>query len=234
MRIDPIRLMRWGTGAGLPDEMPISDTEPDPGPIGPGSVTWRLHHHQWLILGGARAFLMQAAHPKVAQGAVDHSRYAKDPFGRVFGTVKAMQVLMFGTTNEANAMARSINRMHYSARGVLPESIGRYLAGETYSAMEQSVLLWVHMVAVDSWLTSYKTFVGPLSEAKCEQYWQESWGYARLFGITKATFPTSYVTVQRYLREALASGEIAVGKSAHLVAQTILSPPLPALRKPWW
>ena len=229
-----MHLIRWASGAPMAHTLPISDLEPDPGALGPTSLTWRLHEEQWLIAAAARAFLMQAAHPKVAQGAVDHSRYARDPFGRVFGTVKAMQVLMFGTTNEANAMARYINRMHYRTRGVLPESIGRYQAGETYSAMEPSVLLWVHMVAVDSWLTSYKLFVGPLSGAECEQYWQESWCYARLFGLTKATFPTSYVAVQHYLHEALASGEVAVGRSAHLVAQMIFSPPMPALRKPWW
>src|SRR5215469_7076677 len=199
-------LIRWASGAPMSHELPISDPEPDPGVLGPTSLTWHLHEEQWLIAAAARAFLMQAAHPKVAQGAIDHSRYASNPFGRVFGTVEAMQVLMFGTTNEANSMARFINRMHYRARGVLPETIGRYSAGETYTAMEPSVLLWVHMVAVDSWLESYKTFVGPLSEAECEQYWQESWGYARLFGITRATFPTSYVAVQQHLREALASG----------------------------
>ncbi|HEU5198056.1 MAG TPA: oxygenase MpaB family protein, partial [Ktedonobacterales bacterium] len=105
LRIDPIRLIRWVSGATLPDDMPISDRDPDPGVMGPGSVTWRLHSEQWLILGGARAFLMQAAHPKVAQGALDFSAYAEDPFGRVFRTVMAMSVFLAGTTHEVNAMA---------------------------------------------------------------------------------------------------------------------------------
>src|SRR5215813_11600252 len=118
-----MHLIHWASGAPMSPELPISDPEPDPGVLGPTSLTWRLHEEQWLIAAAARAFLMQAAHPKVAQGAVDHSRYAKDPFGRVFGTVTAMQVLMFGTTNEANATARSINRIHHRTHGVLPESI---------------------------------------------------------------------------------------------------------------
>jgi len=177
---------------------------------------------------------MQAAHPKVAQGALDHSGFAEDPFGRVYRTIQGMAVLIFGTTNEANEMARNINRLHHTVQGILPESIGRYPAGETYSAMEPLALLWVHIVFVDSMLTAYKTFVGPLSEAACEQYWQESCRYARLLGLTDATLPASYAAVQQYMRGVLASGEVAIGPAAHFIAQKVLYPPMPLLRKPLW
>jgi len=100
--------------------------------------------------------------------------------------------------------------------------------------MEPLALLWVHIVFVDSMLTAYKTFVGPLSEAACEQYWQESCRYARLLGLTDATLPASYAAVQQYIREALASGEIAIGPAAHFIAQKVLYPPMPLLRKPLW
>lgn len=232
--LDAMRLIHWASGAPMPGELPIRDPEPDPGLLGPDSLTWRLHEEQWLITAGARAFLMQAAHPKVAQGALDHSGFAEDPFGRVSRTIQGMAVLLFGTTDEASAMARHINRLHHAVQGTLPESIGRYKAGETYSAMEPLALLWVHIVFVDSMLTAYKTFVGPLSEAEREQYWQESCRYARLLGLTDATLPASYAAVQQYMREALVSGEIAIGPAAHFIAQQVLYPPVPLLRKPLW
>jgi len=94
--------------------------------------------------------------------------------------------------------------------------------------------LWVHIVFVDSMLTAYKTFVGPLSEAACEQYWQESCRYARLLGLTDATLPASYAAVQQYMRGVLASGEVAIGPAAHFIAQKVLYPPMPLLRKPLW
>ena len=218
----------------MSSELPISDPHPDPGLLGPDSLSWRLHEEQWLITAGARAFLMQAAHPKVAQGALDHSGFAEDPFGRVYRTIQGMAVLIFGTTQEANTMARNINRLHHTVQGTLHESIGRYTAGETYSAMEPLALLWVHIVFVDSMLTAYKTFVGPLSEAECEQYWQESCRYARLLGLTDTTLPVSYAAVQQYIREALASGEIAIGPAADFIAQKVLYPPMPLLRRPLW
>jgi uncharacterized protein (DUF2236 family) len=232
--LDAMRIIHWASGASMPSQLPISDPEPDPGLFGPDSITWRLHEEQWLITAGARAFLMQAAHPKVAQGALDHSGFAEDPFGRVYRTIQGMAVLIFGTSHEANAMARNINRLHHTVQGTLPESIGRYPAGEPYSAMEPLALLWVHIVFVDSMLTAYKTFVGPLSEAACEQYWQESCSYARLLGLTDATLPATYADVQQYMHEVLASGEVAIGPAAHFISQKVLYPPMPWLRKPLW
>jgi uncharacterized protein (DUF2236 family) len=232
--LDSMRIIHWASGAPMASQLPISDPDPDPGLLGPDSLSWRLHEEQWLITAGARAFLMQAAHPKVAQGALDHSGFAEDPFGRVYRTIQGMAVLIFGSTQEASAMARNINRLHHTVQGILHDDIGRYTAGETYSAMEPLALLWVHIVFVDSMLTAYKTFVGPLSEAACEQYWQESCRYARLLGLTDTTLPPSYAAVQKYMREVLASGEIAIGPAAHFIAQKVLYPPMPLLRKPLW
>src|SRR5579859_4162114 len=232
--LNAMRLINWASGARMSSDLPISDSHPDPGLLGPDSLSWRLHEEQWLITAGARAFLLQAAHPKVAQGALDHSGFTEDPFGRVSRTIQGMAVLIFGTTNEANAMARHINRLHHTVQGTLPDSLGRYAAGETYNAMEPAALLWVHIVFVDSMLTAYKTFVGPLSSAECEQYWQESCRYARLLGLTDTTLPASYAAVQQYMREALGSGEIAIGPAAHFIAQQVLYPPMPLLRRPLW
>jgi len=232
--LDSMRIIHWASGAQMPGELPISDLEPDPGLLGPDSLTWRLHEEQWLILAGARAFLMQAAHPIVAQGALDHSAFAEDPFGRVYRTIRGMAVLIFGTSAEANAMARHINLLHHTVQGTLSENIGRYQAGEHYSAMEPLPLLWVHIAFVDSLLTAYKMFVGPLTPAQCEQYWQESCRYARHLGLTDATLPATYAAAQQHIREALPSGEIAIGTAAHFIAREVLFPHLPLLRRPLW
>ena len=124
--LDAMRIIHWASGAQMSSTLPISDPDPDPGLLGPDSLSWRLHEEQWLITAGARAFLLQAAHPKVAQGALDYSSFAEDPFGRVSRTIQGMAVLIFGTTNEANAMARHINRLHHTVQGTLPDSMGRY------------------------------------------------------------------------------------------------------------
>jgi uncharacterized protein (DUF2236 family) len=233
-RVDPIRIVRWLSGAKLPDAMPIHDTTPDPGLMGPGTVTWRLHREQWLILGGAQAFLMQAAHPKVAQGALDHSAYAEDPFGRVFRTVMSMTVFISGTRREADATARRINRIHEGVQGRLPEAVGRFAAGEPYRALETGPLLWVHVAFVESMLNAYRHFVGPLSYDACDRYWRESFRYARLLELRDADLPPTYAAMRRYIRQAIALGEVAVGEGARTIAQTVLYPPLPWQRRAAW
>jgi uncharacterized protein (DUF2236 family) len=83
-------------------------------------------------------------------------------------------------------------------------------------------------------LCAYENFVGPLTEDERDQYWQESLRYARRLGLTDAMLPASHAAMQVYLREAIASGEVAVSPGARTVAQTVLYPPLPWYRRPIW
>src|SRR5207302_5178302 len=81
--------------------VPLLDRTQDPGLFGPDSVTWRVMREPLLILSAGRALLMQAANPLVAQGAIDHSSYQEDPYGRLERTVEWVTVVCFGTTSEA-------------------------------------------------------------------------------------------------------------------------------------
>jgi len=45
----------------------------DVGFFGPESVSWRVHGETTVLFGGARALLMQAAHPLVIAGARQRS-----------------------------------------------------------------------------------------------------------------------------------------------------------------
>jgi uncharacterized protein (DUF2236 family) len=146
----------------------------------------------------------------------------------------AMTVLLTGTTREVNTVARRINQIHQRVQGTLAHSVGPYHAGDPYSAMDASPLLWVHISFVEGMLTAYRNFVGPLSEAECEQYWQESCRYARRLGLTDATLPSSYRAMRAYWDQAIATEEVVVGEEARLVSRTILYPPLPWPRQRIW
>src|SRR5947209_12236804 len=95
--LDAMRIIHMASGAPMSSELPISDPHPAPGLLGPDSISWRLHEEQWLITAGARAFLMQDAHPKVGQAALDRSGFAEEWFGRVCRTIDGLSVLIFGT-----------------------------------------------------------------------------------------------------------------------------------------
>jgi uncharacterized protein (DUF2236 family) len=123
--------------------LPIQDIDPDPGLFGPGSVTWRVLKEPLLILVGGRALLMQAAHPHVAQGAIDHSAYADDPFGRLMRTYEWGGTVAFGTTAEARRATAGVNRLHQKVVGTLPKAHGtrRVKGGSAYTARDEDLLL---------------------------------------------------------------------------------------------
>ena len=68
-----------------------------------------------MLLGWARAILLQLAHPLVAAAIADHSTFRSRPgsrLARLRQTVRAMLALTFGTDEEGAAAARAINAIH--------------------------------------------------------------------------------------------------------------------------
>src|SRR2546423_15485852 len=92
--LDAMRIIHMASAAPMSGELPISDPHPDPGLLGPDSISWRLHEEQWLITAGAPAFFMQTAHPTMAPGAADHRCFAEGPLARACRTIQGMAVLI--------------------------------------------------------------------------------------------------------------------------------------------
>jgi len=92
------------------------------------SVTWKVHREVVLLLGWARAILLQVAHPLVAQGVAEHSRFLAESRGRwrrLWRTLDAMLALTFGTAAEVAEVARRINGIHDRVHGRLGGPAGR-------------------------------------------------------------------------------------------------------------
>ena len=62
------------------------DHAPDPGLLGPESLSWRVIGDAAAFVGGIRALLIQTAHPEVVAGVEGHCRYRSDPLGRLTRT----------------------------------------------------------------------------------------------------------------------------------------------------
>src|SRR5487761_491509 len=113
-------LARPGASSSRP--LPLRDPTPDPGLFGPDSVTWVVMREPRLLLAAGRALLMQAANPLVAQGAIEHSTYRSDPYGRLERTVRWVTVVCFGTRQEAERVSGRVNGLHRPVSGTLPEA----------------------------------------------------------------------------------------------------------------
>src|SRR6266568_7099487 len=171
----------------------------DYGYYGPESVTWKISREAAILLGGARAVLMQLAHPLVAIGVSEHSNYMSDPFGRTWNTFLLGQMLTFGSSTTAREAARTINRLHTHVYGTLPASAGAYSDGTHYYARDPELLLWVHATLIDTILLIYPLLVGPLTPAEQEEYYQESKHMARLLGLSAVDMPETVEDLYQYV-----------------------------------
>lgn len=204
----------------------------DFGYYGPGSVAWKVNREWVVLLGGTRAVLMQLAHPLVALGVSDHSSYMTDPFGRAERTFILGEKLTFGSSRVAHQAARTINNLHKHVHGHLPNDAGAFAHGTPYDARDPELLLWVHATLVDTLLLSYQVFVGPLTHAEEEQYYQESKEIARLLGLSEGQMPRGIDDLKTYVHEMVYSDRLAPTLQARELAHQTLFPPAPSKLRP--
>jgi uncharacterized protein (DUF2236 family) len=180
---------------------------------GPGSISWRVNREAALLLGGGRALLMQLAHPLVAAGVADHSDFRHDPVGRLNRTMGLSLALTFGNPQEVRGAARQINRTH------------ERVVGAGYQALDPDLLLWVHATLIDSALLTYRTFIGPLTGAEAEAYYQEAKPIGALLGIPANHYPRRWADFDAYLQTMLA-GPVQPDETGRRLAALVLRPPI--------
>ncbi|HEY3993849.1 MAG TPA: oxygenase MpaB family protein [Ktedonobacteraceae bacterium] len=204
----------------------------DFGYYGPGSVSWKVNREWIVLLGGTRAVLMQIAHPLVALGVSNHSSYMTDPFGRAERTFILGEKLTFGSSRTAHQAARTINNLHKHVHGHLPTEVGAFANGARYDARDPELLLWVHATLVDTLLLSYQVFVGPLTHAEEEQYYQESKTVARLLGLLEHQMPRGIDDLKQYVHKMVHSDHLAPTIQARELAYQTLFPPASRALRP--
>ncbi len=205
----------------------------DYGYYGPGSVAWKIGREAAIMLGGARAVLMQIAHPLVAMGVSAHSSYMQDPFGRAMRTFMLGEMLTFGSQTTAHKAARTINRLHYHVHGQLPIEAGAYASGTSYNARDPELLLWVHATLVDTILLTYKLFIGPLTSAEEDEYYQQSKEVAHLLGLLPEAMPKTVRDLEQYVYDMVYSNHLAATPQARQLAHQVLFPPAPTILRPF-
>ncbi|MHB8718885.1 MAG: oxygenase MpaB family protein [Candidatus Dormibacteria bacterium] len=223
--------------AARPRPLPIRDRSPDPGLFGPGSVTWRVMSQPLLMLGAGRALLLQAAHPLVAEGAIEHSAYATDPFGRFERTVAWVTIVCFGTTAEARAATREVNRLHRGVHGRLsrPHATEAVPSGSPYSGRDPELLRWVLATFVDTMLVAHDIFVGGLTVAERDGFVVEWRAVGDLMAVPAGGGWDSRSDLSAYVAGVVASGRGRPGAGSRLVSTTVLRPPLTSLtQRPLW
>jgi uncharacterized protein (DUF2236 family) len=197
------------------------------------SVLRRVHRERALALSGPRALLMQAAHPLAVSGLLAHSSGLDDPYGRLERTAVVMDTIAFGSRAEADRLSAGVRAMHRRVRGRLREPAGRYPRGTPYRADDPELLMWILFTLVDSALLVYGMYVGPLTRAEQEAYWEDYKVIGRLFGLPPRDMPDTLDELFAYRGEMLDGDELHVTPWARSRAREIvMDPPLPLYLRP--
>lgn len=185
------------------------------------SKIWQVNREMVLLLAGGRALLMQLAHPKVAAGVAEHSRFQEDPFGRLYRTMNTMWSIVFDRRSEAGGALERVENIHKRVHGIVSD--GETLqAGTRYDAFDQELLLWVHATLIDSALVAYDRFVAPLPKRERDAYYDDSRKLACLFGIAETIIPSGLTEFDQYMQYMLNRDMIAVGSTARNLARDVL------------
>jgi uncharacterized protein (DUF2236 family) len=198
----------------------------DEGYFGPESVSWEVHREVTVLFGGARALLMQAAHPLVIAGANQTGMYERNPWNRLQRTLVLQYALTFGTKREAHAAAVRINEVHERVHGV------DRVTGRPYDALDADLLLWVHACLVQSALLFERITVGRLDAAGRQRFHEEQMLAAELVRLPRERVPPTVPALEAYVAETVASGDLVVTEAARRVAELFFDPPRDAEWRP--
>lgn len=216
------------------DVVPAKASGRREGVFGPASMTWRIDREAAIFLGAGRALLLQLAHPWVAAAIADQSRVFADPLGRFHRTFNTTFTMVFGSLDQAFAVARRLYHRHGGVAGALPTRAGPFPAGSPYFANEVSALRWVHATLVETALMAHNLVLPALSNDEREQYWSEARLHAALFGIPQDSLASDWASFNAYVAAMADSDVLTVIPVARDTVRQIFSGNATRIRPPLW
>jgi uncharacterized protein (DUF2236 family) len=234
-----------GRAASLPNASPDGRTDLLYDPLTAGSrveplqradaVARRLNGERLVVLGWTRAILLQFGHPLIAAGVYDHSGFRQSPLAavqRLRHTIRAMLAISFGSDPERERAIDVIRGIHRRVNGQLRESVGPFPAGTRYSAEDPALVLWVHLTLIESIVLVYEQLVAPLTDQERDDYCIASAPVAVALGAPAGAVPRSWRGLRESLERLYASGVIAIGGDARLLAHAVIHPRGTAILRP--
>ncbi len=165
-----------------------------------------------FLLGGARAILLQLAHPSVGAGVARHSDFANDPVKRLRNTLTYLYVVAYGTDAERDAVRRLVDRAHGPVRG------------DGYSAFDPDAQLWVAATLYDSGLDVYERVLGPLPADEAEELYRDFAALGTTLQVPEGVWPADRAAFRAYW----GAMPLTVTDEARRVSRDLLFPNRPA------
>jgi uncharacterized protein (DUF2236 family) len=226
------RKLLSGDPEGVPPWLSVVQEGEEGGLFLPEDAPWVVHADFGTLVGGIRALLMQALHPGSLAGVRDHSRYEKDPLGRLSGTIRWLTVTTFGSRTAVMHEASRVNRLHERVKGDYQTGTGEHTS---YKAADKDLLLWVHIAFMESFLVAHQYYSwkeiprGKLSSG-ADNYISEWSKSVEPLGLNQV--PMNEKELREEIDRFFLSGMLTAREDTLRVVEFIKRPPLPLLARP--
>lgn len=162
-----------------------------------------------LLAGGARAILLQVAHPAVGRGVAEHSDFATRPLDRLRATLTYVYCVTFGTPEEIEAVATAVTAAH------------RRVTGSGYRATDPELQLWVAATLYDTAMLVYEEMFGPLEPAVADEVYEQYAVLGTALQVPAGLWPSDRPAFSAYWQHMIDALEVS--DEARRVARDLLS-----------
>lgn len=169
-----------------------------------------------LIAAGGRAILLQLANPGVGRGVAEHSDFASRPLDRLVHTLEYVYTVVYGSTEQVDAVVRSVSRAHKPVRSA-PDA-----DGPAYSAFDPRLQLWVAATLYDSALDMHERVYGSLDDASAERIYQDYAVLGTALQVPPELWPADVAAFRQYWSRELQA--LRTDTTTRRVAQALLHP----------
>lgn len=178
----------------------------DAAPLGPGSLTWKYFGDRRNVLVAGRAGVLQAMHPTIAAGLLDHSDVFDNPFDRLNRSAGPILGVVYDP--DPAVTGQWVRDQHPEIRGVDGH-------GRAYHALSPDAYYCAHATFFESQIAAQAMFGSPLGRAEKEQLYRESITWYARYGVSMRPVPEDYAAFERYwqrmFRERLEPTRVARG-----------------------
>jgi uncharacterized protein (DUF2236 family) len=175
---------------------------------------------------------MQALHPGSLTGVKNHSRYEKDPLGRLAGTIRWLTVTTFGSKSAVAGEASRVNRLHERVTGEYTTGAGERIP---YKAADKDLLLWVHIAFMESFLVAHQMYswreIPKGTAATGADNYVSQWSVS-VAPLGLKNVPMSEAALESEITSIYNRGLLKNTDDTLRVVEFIKNPPLPALAIP--
>ncbi len=143
------------------------------------------HQREAVLLGAGPGTLLQSL-TRSSRSASRAQRLPHGSFGRLRRTLATAMDLVFGDGPTAEAAVRRLNRVHAGVRGPTEGEAAELTGAGAYRALDPALLLWVQVTLIVTSVKAYRRWVGEVTDAEADAFWQEARSVGVRMGIPSA------------------------------------------------